>query len=164
MRLIAPLTLWIFVIGTGFILGAALYEMLVVVPFWAGNVPQSLMDGNPFLRVPIRSGQVFWPVVTPGLGIVALAAFLTSFGMPQKERIWRLAATGLFLVMTILTLAYFRPSIINMVVHHGAGRSGDALAAGAKMWVALNWLRIAAVAASLGIGLRALTLPALAGR
>jgi hypothetical protein len=158
MRLFASLTLWIFVIGAGFILGAGLYEMLVVVPFWAGNAPQSLMDGNPFLRVPIRSGQVFWPVVTPCLGIIALAAFLTSFGMPQKEMSWRLAGTGLFLVITIVTLAYFRPSIINMVVHHGAGRSDDALAAGAKMWVALNWLRIAAVAASLGMGLRALTL------
>jgi len=159
MRLLSSLTLWVFVIGTGFILGAGLYETLVVVPFWAANAPQSLMDGNPVLRVPIRSGQVFWPVVTPGLGIVALAAFLTSFGMPQKEMIWRLAATGLFLLMTIATLAYFRPSIINMVEHHGAGRSRDALAAGAKMWVALNWLRIAMVAASLGMGLRALTLP-----
>lgn len=158
MRLFASLTLWIFIIGTGFILGAGLYEMLVVVPFWAGNAPQSLMDGNPFLRVPIRSGQVFWPVVTPGLGIVAIAAFLTSFGMPQKAMTWRLAGTGLFLAMTIVTLAYFRPSIIDMVVHHGAGRSGAALAAQAKMWVALNWLRIAAVPASLGMGLRALTL------
>lgn len=161
MRLFASLTLWIFIIGTGFILGAGLYEMLVVVPFWAGNAPQSLMDGNPFLRVPIRSGQVFWPVVTPGLGIVAIAAFLTSFGRPRKEMLWRLAGTGLFLVMTIVTLAYFRPSIIDMVVHHGAGQSGNALAAEAKMWVALNWLRIAAVAASLGMGLRALTLPRL---
>ena len=159
MRLFASLTLWMFVVGTGFILGAGLYEMLVVVPFWAGNAPQSLMEGNPFLRVPIRSGHVFWPVVTPCLGIIALAAFLSSFGMPQKEMIWRLAATGLLLVMTIVTLAYFRPSIINMVIHHGAGRSADVLAADAKMWVALNWVRIAAVAASLGMGLRALTLP-----
>lgn len=161
MRLFASLTLWMFVIGAGFILGAALYEMLVVVPFWAGDAPQSLMEGNPFLRVPIRSGQVFWSVITPGLGIVALTAFLTSFGLPQKEMIWRLAGSGLFLVVTIVTLAYFRPSIIDMVVHHGAGRSGDALAAGARMWVALNWLRIAAVAASLGMGLRALTPPTL---
>ena len=156
MRLLASLMLWMFVVGTGFILGAGLYEMLVVVPFWAGNAPQSLMDGNPFLRVPIRSGQVFWPVVTPCVGIIALAAFLSSFGMPQKEMIWRLAATGLLLIITVLTLAYFRPSIINMVIHHGAGRSADALAADAKLWVALNWLRIAAVAASLGMGLRAL--------
>jgi len=159
MRMLASLTLWMFVIGSGFILGAGLYEMLVVVPFWAGNAPQSLMDGNPFLRVPIRAGQVFWPVITPAIGTIALAAFLTSFGMPQKEMIWRLAGTGLFLVMTIVTLAYLRPSIINMVVHHGEGRSGDALAASAKMWVSLNLLRIAGVAASLGMGVRALTLP-----
>src|SRR6185312_12271352 len=109
MRLFASLTLWMFVVGTGFILGAGLYEMLVVVPFWAGNAPQSLTESNPLLRVPIRSGQVFWPIVTPVLGIAALAAFLTSFGRPQEEMIWRVAATGLFLVMTIVTFVYFRP-------------------------------------------------------
>ncbi len=38
MRLrLASLTLWIFVIGTAFILGAGVYEALVVVPFWAGS-------------------------------------------------------------------------------------------------------------------------------
>ena len=61
MRLFASLTLWMFVIGTGFILGAGLYEMLVVVPFWAGNAPQSLMEGNPFLRVPSAPAKSFGP-------------------------------------------------------------------------------------------------------
>ncbi len=70
---------------------------------------------------------------------------------------WRLAGTGLLLLTVILTLAYFRPSIINLVVYHGAGRTKDVLAADAKMWVALNWLRIGVVLASLSMGLRALT-------
>lgn len=156
--LFSSLALWAFVIGTAFILGAGLYEALVVVPFWAADAPRMLLENSPFLRVPIRSGHVFWPTVTPGLGIVALAALLTSFGLPQRQLTWRIAGTGLLLIVTAVTLAYFRPSIINMVVHHGAGRTADALAVDARTWVSLNWLRIAAVAVSLGMGLRALVL------
>jgi hypothetical protein len=115
------------------------------------------MEGNPFLRVPLRSGQVFWPIVTPGIGFVALAGFFTSFVAPRRQMVWRLAGTGLFLLTTVMTLTYFRPSIINMVVYHGAGRTDDVLAANAGMWVALNWLRIGAVLASVGLGIRALT-------
>ena len=39
MRSIASLTLWLFVIGTSLILGAGLYEALVVVPFWSAGAP-----------------------------------------------------------------------------------------------------------------------------
>lgn len=88
---------------------------------------------------------------------IALAAFFTSFLTPRRQMVWRLASTGLFLLTTFATRAYFRPSIINMVVYHGAGQTDDVLAASAKMWVSLNWVRAGAVAVSLGLGLRALT-------
>jgi hypothetical protein len=154
---LASWILWVFVIGTAFILGAGVYEQLVVVPFWAGDAPRSLMESNPILRVPLRSGHVFWPIVTPGLSFLALAAFLTSFVTPRGYRAWRLVSTGILLLAALATFTYFRPSIINMVVYHGAGRTDDVLAASARMWVGLNWLRIGAVLASVGMGVRALT-------
>lgn len=159
MRLIASLTLWIFVIGTAFILGAGLYEALVVVPFWSAGAPASLAEGNPLLRVPMRAGQVFWPFFTPALGLISLLALATSFGTPPRHMVWRVSATGLLLLVSIATLAYFRPAIIGMVVNHGAGRTPEALATEARRWVALNWVRVAAVAASLAMGIRALLLP-----
>jgi hypothetical protein len=158
MRLrLASWILWVFVIGTAFILGAGVYEQLVVVPFWAGDAPRSLMEGNPLLRVPLRSGQVFWPIVTPGLAFIALAAFFTSFVTPRRQVAWRLASTSVFLLTTLATLTYFRPSVINLVVYHGAGQTDDVLAANARMWVSLNWVRVGAVLASLVMGGRALT-------
>lgn len=158
MRMLSLVTLWIFVIGSGFILGAGIYEAVVVVPFWANGAPQSLMADNPLLRVPIRAGEAFWSVVTPALAIIALAALLTSFGTAHLHMVWRLAGTGLFLLTAIVTLTYFRPSVIQMV-HHGAGRMNQELVADAKRWVVLNWFRIGAVAASLAMGVRALLLP-----
>jgi hypothetical protein len=89
---------------------------------------------------------------------IALATLFTSFVTPRRHRAWRLASTGLFLLATLATLTYFRPSIINMVVYHGAGQTDHVLADNARMWAALNWVRIGAVVVSLGLGLRALTL------
>lgn len=159
MRILASSTLWLFVIGTALILGAGLYEALVVVPFWSAGAPASLAEGNPLLRVPMRSGQVFWPFFTPALAVIALLAVVTSFGAPPRQLGWRLAATGLLLIVSIVTLAYYRPAIIGMVVHHGAGRTPEALGADARRWVALNWVRVGAVAAALAMGIRALLLP-----
>jgi hypothetical protein len=156
---IASFTLWLFVLGTAFILGAGLYEALVVVPFWSADAPASLAEGNPLLKVPIRSGQVFWPFFTPALGVIALLALVTGFGTPSRHFVWRLAATGLLLIVSIVTLVYFRPTIISMVIDHGAGRTPEALREQASRWVALNWVRVLAVAASLAMGVRALLLP-----
>ena len=95
MRSIASLTLWLFVIGTSLILGAGLYETLVVVPFWSAGAPASLAEGNPLLQVHVRAGHVFWQYFTPVLGLITLLAMLTSFGTPPRHLAWRLAATGL---------------------------------------------------------------------
>ena len=97
MRSIASLTLWLFVIGTSLILGAGLYESLVVVPFWSVGAPASLAEGNPLLQVHVRAGHVFWQYFTPVLGLITLLAMLTSFGAPPRHLAWRLAATGLML-------------------------------------------------------------------
>ncbi len=67
------------------------------------------------------------------------------------------------LLVSIATLVYFRPVLIGMLINHaeqgltpgsaGAGRSCH------RRWVALDWVRDIAVAASLAMGIRALLLP-----
>jgi formate hydrogenlyase subunit 3/multisubunit Na+/H+ antiporter MnhD subunit len=159
VRSISSVILWLFVIGTAIILGAGLYEQLVVVPFWAAGAPASLAEGNPLLEVAVRAGSVFWSVFTPALGFIALLTLVTSFGTPPRHLAWQVASSGLLILVSIATLAYFRPAIIAMVIEHGAGRTPEALAQDAHRWVTLNWLRILAVACSLAMGIRALLLP-----
>ena len=89
----------------------------------------------------------------------ALLALLTSFGAPPRHLAWRLAATGLLLLVSVATLFYFRPALIEMVVNHGAGLTPKALTAEVRRWVVLDWVRTIAVAASLAMGIRALLLP-----
>jgi len=159
VRFIASLSLWLFVIGTSLVLGAGLYENLVVVPFWSNGAPASLAAGNPLLEVQVRAGRVFWSYFTPIPGLIALLALATSFGTPPRHLAWRVAASGLFIVVIIATLAYFRPAAIGMVVGHGAARAPEALAKKAHLWAVLNWARVLAVAVSLAMGVRALLLP-----
>ena len=159
MRSIASVMLWLFVVGTALVLGAGLYETLVVVPFWSNGAPASLSEGNPLLQVQVRAGHAFWHYYTPALGLIALVALVTSFGTQPRHMAWRVAATGLLVVVSISTLAYFRPALIGMIVNHGTGRAPETLAAEAHRWVALNWVRVIAIAASLAMGVRALLLP-----
>jgi hypothetical protein len=50
------ITLWLFVIALGLDLGAGLYETRIVVPLWAGGVPETLAAGSPYGRVAIDAG------------------------------------------------------------------------------------------------------------
>lgn len=156
---LSPLTLWVFVVWSCIILGAGLYEAVVVMPLIACDLPRSLATASPLLVVSERAGMYFWSTATPGLGLVALAALLTGFGTPRPHMIWRIASTALLLIVVAATLLYFRPAIVNLVVHHGGGQPDDEIAARMHRWVMLNWVRVAATAVSVGMGVRALFLP-----
>jgi hypothetical protein len=156
MRAILPtLTFWVFLVWSCLVLGAALYEAVAVWPLVASDPPESLAAAN---QVPARAGMFFWSWATPALGLFALAALFASFGTSRPYMTWRIASTLLLLLAVAATLLYFRPAIISLVVDHGGARPHDQIAAQMRRWVMLNWVRIAAVAASIGMGVHALLL------
>jgi hypothetical protein len=157
--ILTSITFWIFVVWSCVVLGASLYEAIAVWPLVASDPPRSLAATNEALAVPDRAGMFFWSWATPGLGLVALASLLTSFGTPRPHMTWRIASTVLLLIAVAATLLYFRPTIIGLVVGHGGGRPDDEVAAQMHQWVMLNWVRVTALAVSVGMGMHALLLP-----
>ena len=157
--ILTSLTFWVFLVWSCVSLGGGLYEAIAVWPLVAADPPRSLAATNQALAVVGRAGMFFWSWATPGLGLVGLAALLTSFGTPRPYMSWRFASTVLVLVAVVATFLYFRPTIISLVVHHGAGQPDDVITAQMRRWVTLNWVRAAAVAVSMGMGVRALLLP-----
>ncbi len=157
--ILTSLTFWVFLVWSCVVLGGGLYESVAVWPLVAADPPRSLAATNQVLAVPERAGMFFWSWATPGLGLVGLAALLTSFGTPRPHMTWRIASTVLMLVAVAATFLYFRPTIISLVVDHGGGQSDDEVAAQMRRWVMLNWVRATATAVSIGMGVRALLLP-----
>ena len=85
----ALLTLWLFVITLGLDLGAGLYEARIVVPLWAGGVPETLAAGNPYGRVAIDAGIRFWAHMTSATALFAILALVFGFRTPAAPRAWR---------------------------------------------------------------------------
>jgi hypothetical protein len=152
-------TFWAYLVWSCVVLGASLYEAVAVWPLVASDLPRSLAATNQVLAVPARAGMFFWSAATPGLGLVALAALLTSFGTPRPYMTWRIASTVLLLIVIAGTLLYFRPTIISLVADHGGGRPDDEITAQMRRWVMLNWVRVSALVVSIGMAVRALLLP-----
>jgi len=156
--ILTSLTFWVFLVWSCVVLGGGLYEAIAVWPLVASDPPRSLAATNQVLDVASRAGMFFWSWATPGVGLVGLTALLTSFGTPRPLMPWRIASTVLLLVAVAATLLYFRPTIISLVVGHGGGQPDDVVAAQMRQWVMLNWVRTAALAISIGMGVRALLL------
>jgi hypothetical protein len=129
---------------------------VAVWPLIAADPPHSLAATNQVVAVVQRAGMFFWSWATAGLGLLALAALLTSFGAPRPHVTWRIASTVLMLIVVATTLLYFRPTIIGLVVHHGGGQQDVEIAAEMRRWVMLNWVRNLAVSGSVGMAVRAL--------
>ena len=124
--ILTSLTFWFFLVWSCVVLGGSLYESAAVWTLIAADLPRSLAATNQALAVPERAGMLFWSWATPGLGLVGLVALLTSFGVPQPDRTWRIASIVLMLVVVAATFLYFRPTIIGLVVGHGGGLPDDA--------------------------------------
>jgi hypothetical protein len=156
--ILISLTFWVFLVWSCVVLGGSRFVTVTVWPLVASDPPRSLAATNQVLAVAGRAGMFFWSWATPGLGLVGLAALLTSFGVPQPQRTWRIASAGLLLIVIAATLLYFRPTIIGLVVGHGGGLPDDVIVAQMRQWVMLNWMRDALLAVSIGMGVRGLFL------
>ena len=152
------LILWLFVIILGVNLGAGLYETRIVVPLWAGGVPETLAEGNPYGRVAIDAGVRFWAFVTSAALILAIVALASAFWAPVVVRGWLIGAAVIEIVAVAWTLLYFRPTLIRLFMHHGEGMSADRIVSDVQRWVMLNNVRMVIVLVALCAALRALSL------
>src|SRR5690348_15998113 len=154
----ARITLWLFVIALGLDLGAGLYEARIVVPLWAGGIPETLAEGNPFARVAIGAGMRFWAYVTSVVALLAVLALLFGLRTPAVQRAWRTFAAIAELGAIAMTLLYFRPTLVRLFMGHGAGLSEAAIHSTVRRWVFWSRFRIALSFIAWCAALRALTL------
>lgn len=131
--------IWIYTTLASVILGATIYEALVVHPAWSRNPPRSLTSFNsdPDSRLDLPG---FWVPISPAYalsGIVALMLAGVTRGLETRLVISAICA----LAAVIWTLVYFRPTVDRLInatdvvpaaeLPHIVGR-----------WLSLNRLRL----------------------
>ena len=145
--------LWLYAVMASLVLGASVYESLVVHPAWSRKPPESFVGfvGAPISRMNIPA---FWGPVAPlyalsGLGALVLAFWARSPAVPL------IVSAACAVSVVVLTLLYFRPTIGRFVEAGGGNTPAKRLQSEARRWILLNWIRVAMVLVSWWGALRA---------
>lgn len=134
MKYLQECTLWLFVCFVAVIVGATIYQLVVLVPTVSADLPSSLLAFNQNGINP----AVFWtsPAMLAGFLLGSLAAALH---WRTARRYWVLAAISLVILAEAFTVVYLLPRLSQM----GFLLTGNAmLSDGAQLTrVAREWIR-----------------------
>ncbi|ESQ81783.1 hypothetical protein AEAC466_20385 [Asticcacaulis sp. AC466] len=155
--------LWVSVIGGGFLLGAKVFDTVVLAGAWNHAVPDSLRYLPYGKDFPIDTGSFFIPV-SALLLISNFGAAISGWRTPWSYRAYLVVpALGIFAAL-VFTVVVFWPMNASLwyFAHHRERvpnlSVADVVALG-RQWVWLDWGRIAVVAVFLLASLRAFGLP-----
>lgn len=154
--------LWLAVLAGGPLLGAKLFDLLVLASAWSADPPASLAMMPYGKTWPVDTGAFFIPF-SAGMLVAGFGALVAGWRTPWHYR-WLLClpSIGIFLLL-ILTVVAFWP-MNAALYYHGIGSPKDMITdmqsiAMTRRWVALDWLRVAGATAAFVAPLRALTMP-----
>ncbi len=139
---IARIVLWLYVVFAGIHVGAAVYEVFVIIPLWAGAPPGSVTGWNPVPQYAIRP-ESYWMKFSPVYQLLSLAVFIAAWSMPVPRRKWALVAGVCALIVSLATIFFFVPILLQTMYSRGAGLGGAEITAKVNQWVGWNWLRLA---------------------
>lgn len=154
--------LWLAVLVGGPLLGAKLFDLLVLVGAWGADPPASLAMMPYGKAWPVDTGVFFIPFSAAML-IAGFGALVAGWRTPWRYR-WLLCLPSIgILLLLILTVAAFWP-MNAALYYHGIRSPNDTITdaqsiAMAQRWVTLDWVRVGGAVAAFVAPLRALTLP-----
>lgn len=154
--------LWLAVLCGGPLVGAKLFDLVVLAGAWSADPPASLQMMPYGKAWPVDTGMFFIPF-SAALLVAGFGALVAGWRTPWRYRWLLCVPSGGILVLLVLTVAAFWP--MNAALwYHGQGSPKDMLSdagsvAMARLWVQLDWVRVAGASAAFVAALRALTLP-----
>lgn len=138
---IAYILLWLSVVVWGCMLGGIIYETLVVVPAWSAAPPESIsvMMHPLYPIVPSRMWIPFSNLHT----LISIAVLIAAWNQ-RSLRKWLLFALAIVILSHIMQFGYFWST--NRAMTETGVSPADA-ASMANQWRAVNWFRVAYIAA-----------------
>ncbi|WP_426012829.1 anthrone oxygenase family protein [Caulobacter sp. DWR2-3-1b2] len=154
--------LWLAVLVGGPLVGAKLFDLVVLAGAWSAHPPQSLAMMPYGKAWPVDTGAFFIPFSAAML-IAAFGALIAGWKTPWRYR-WLLCLPSIgILALLILTVTAFWP--MNAALwYHGLGSPKNTITDAesivmARHWIQLDWVRVVGASAAFVAALRALTVP-----
>jgi uncharacterized membrane protein len=141
----------------GMLLGACIYETVVLVPNFAADIPASLEHFRAFMKA--SNPGNFFRALAPATQLSLLAALVLSWRQ-RSVRWWYLAALVLAVAVDIVTFKFHYPRNAFLFTAPLTQRPED-LARTVQEWRGGNFVRMALLCGALISALRALWLVAL---
>jgi hypothetical protein len=156
-KLVAEISLWLFVVALSLQMGAGLYEMRVVTPLWSASPPASVRAWNADARYAIEPRAKFWRYCTAAVGLTAALALVAGLAEGGRERKWLVASSATVVVLVLLTYLYFAPALALLLERRGAGLSDEEVIERVGGWLWLGRVRAAAYVLAWLAALKALS-------
>jgi len=154
--------LWLAVLVSGPLLGAKLFDLVVLAGAWGANPPASLAMMPYGKAWPVDTGVFLIPFSALML-VAGFAALVAGWRTPWRYR-WLLCLPSVgILALLVLTVVAFWP-MNAALYYHGIASPKDTITdaqsvAMTRQWLTLDWLRVAGATAAFVAPLKALTLP-----
>jgi hypothetical protein len=149
--MIAHVLLTLALLAVALLLGATVYESVVMAPNYARDIPESIEVTRRFLvrRTPAH----FFRIVSPAAQLLSLAASLVSWRTPEVR--WpALFALGLLLLLDLITFAFHYPRLA-ILFKEPLTADAEKLRRAAREWAAGNVVRAALLVLALLLVLHA---------
>jgi hypothetical protein len=147
MRAIVYALLWYNVLSLSIWFGGTIYQMLVIVPLWNAEPPDSVRRFFTQTRYTETITNFFGPR-TQVLRVVPLFLLLIVGWEFPELRLWLAIPSGAMAIGLAMTLAYIYPINAKLMANGGGNLSGEAIISLTRRWIAADRLRCAIV----GIG------------
>lgn len=154
--------LWLAALVGGPLVGAKLFDLLVLAGAWSANPPASLAMMPYGKAWPVDTGVFFIPFSAAML-IAGFGALTAGWKTPWRYR-WLLCVPSIgILILLVLTVVAFWP-MNAALFYHGMASPKDTITdsqsvAMASRWIQLDWVRVLGATAAFVAAVRALTHP-----
>ena len=120
------------------VMGAATYEHAAVVPIWTAAVPSSLtMFQGEYALQPWN----FWIPIHPITVLLLVVGLIANWRTPRRNYV--IAGLGGYLLVLAVTLTFFVPELVALVVNTPYSPTVDAeLTRRANLWEVLSLVRL----------------------
>jgi anthrone oxygenase-like protein len=135
------------------LLFANVYNSVVDVPNWGGNIPQSIEASRAYFK--FSNPGTFYRTLSPAAQIINLLALILCWTADRRVRYLLLAAFLLSVGADALTFGYFYPRNKILFIDPIEGNL-DSIRAAYSQWATVNWVRSAIVVLGLILNFAAL--------